>query len=383
MYYSQQILFGVLTLLFTTWLLYNLNYITSCNTVNGSDVTNLGLIQPYTIVPINSPPEGFITKPLTIDTAMLCDTRSMPILKGSWECDSDITCRNCSRAFIKRFNKLSNAYNKSSLRKIRINEIKMRFSSEDTVVVSSINYGQLYLFMNWYCSLLSIGVDPRDFTVMVPIDEPTKLYLDKLGFYTTPIDWVYTMQTKISSKYSTHSANVGAHADVNNILLLQSAEILLQTNKNVLVSDVDIVWLNPNVIADLKHRIGSLDLLGMISPYYNAKSVMNTGFMYFRNTIKSRLFIETVVNLAGIKQSSDQKLFNIVLRHPRLSTYNYDILPNELYYKYGGRKAIPPSEKAMLYHGVGIEKRNRFEYYNLWFHNITCRVFDVELDHIH
>jgi hypothetical protein len=44
---------------------------------------------------------------------------------------------------------------------------------------------------------------------------------------------------------------------------------------------------------------------------------INTGFLYFSPTFQMKIFLKTMENIAMVKGTSDQKLFNHLLRHVR------------------------------------------------------------------
>lgn len=72
----------------------------------------------------------------------------------------------------------------------------------------------------------------------------------------------------------------------------------------------------------------------MLSPYWEPKGVMNTGFIYFNPTFKTKIFLQTMENIAGVKMYFDQDLWNTVLRHYYFGQLEIRIFPQELMFKW-------------------------------------------------
>lgn len=53
---------------------------------------------------------------------------------------------------------------------------------------------------------------------IVPTDIDTYTVLKKFGFNAEPLDWM-TNKLHVSKKYIPFKANVGAHSDINNVIL--------------------------------------------------------------------------------------------------------------------------------------------------------------------
>lgn len=274
---------------------------------------------------------GFPEEPLTIDTAEICDERLQISFKDMWRCPGDTSCKSCSKHSISRFNKLNNAL------VVDVERIKTKFKYRTAVVVLAVNEGQVYLLRNWVCSCKKVGLDPSRFSLVVPTDSKAQQQVEAMGLLCVDSAWVGELDKPIKNTYDGR-ANVGGHADINNAVLMVSNRILQNTHMDVLIQDVDIAWCQRTVLEFLKSASGRRDILGMNSPNYLTKGGINTGFIYVRNSKKSRVFLQSVENIAALKAVSDQELFNIVLRHYKFTQLSYRILPQELFYKYNGRR---------------------------------------------
>lgn len=68
------------------------------------------------------------------------------------------------------------------------------------MVVSAVNSGQLFLFMNWVCSCERLGMDPRKFTYVVAADKTAHKFLKEQGFL-QPDPSYLELSFKISRNY--------------------------------------------------------------------------------------------------------------------------------------------------------------------------------------
>lgn len=307
---------------------------------------------------------GFPHEPMTLEDAEICDTERQIVFRDMWRCPNDISCKSCMNSSITRFASLKQAL--ESNKDQRIQTINKHFSDRRSLVVAAVNNGQVFLLKNWLCSCKRLGIDPTSFTIIVPTDQEAENNVKALGLFTIDSQWVHQMPRAINANYN-GKANVGGHSDINNAVLIVANEILQNTIANVLIQDVDVAWNSNNVLGFLENAAVNRDVLGMFSPFYLTKGGINTGFVFFRNTRKSRIFLQTVENIAPLKRSSDQELFNIVLRHYKFTQLEYRILPQHLFYKFNGKRRVPPGKDTLVYHAVGTNKEKNLRFHNMWF----------------
>jgi hypothetical protein len=226
-----------------------------------------------------------------------------------------------------------------------------------------------------------LGLRPAEVAIVVPTDVASFERLSRAGVACIdPRDWLEALPGKISENYKGVSMH-GGHADINNVLLVVANELVQLTPHNVLLQDVDVAWVrDPRPF--LRAAAARRDVLGQHAPFWAAKGGVNTGFVFLRNSRMTRAFVQTLVNAAGLKSVSDQELFNIVLRHRFFRQVAMRLLPQELFYKYNGRRAPPPPRDTVLvYHSVGNHKRSSMEFHGFWFFAPgRCALYDAELD---
>mmetsp|Transcript_42323 Transcript_42323/g.67822 ORF Transcript_42323/g.67822 Transcript_42323/m.67822 type:complete len:379 (-) Transcript_42323:873-2009(-) len=268
----------------------------------------------------------FPKEPLTIQTATLCDTKKNIIYSDSSPCSGDNTCEKCAQGSIKRFRQIEAVIRAPKRLKRRLGEMKEQFgppSPESIVLVMAVNYGQLLLLLNFLCSLERLGLDPSKFLMIVPVDFKTANILSQLGIKHLDPEW--TKECKIDTKYTGSAVFVPrGHVDINNVVLLIANDLFINLGYNIILHDVDIAWLRDPREYLLKAG-QRRDMLGMSAPYYNAKGGYNTGFVFVRNSTKSRIFMQSFENLAPLKQISDQALFNSIFRHYTLISRKYTV----------------------------------------------------------
>mmetsp|Transcript_8175 Transcript_8175/g.9665 ORF Transcript_8175/g.9665 Transcript_8175/m.9665 type:complete len:446 (+) Transcript_8175:158-1495(+) len=323
---------------------------------------------------------GFIDKPLTIENARLCDGKLNPHLGANSEvlCPQDPTCKKCKFKYIQRNEKLRAAFLSTS--KERKNRLARWFpvsnnTNSRTVIVCSVNYGQLYLFLNWACSCLANGVfDPREYVWMVPTDNETYDTLNNLGFHVEPLDWK-VKDINISATYGGGS-NVGSHPTINN-LISHAACFAVYMGYHTLMMDVDLVFLK-NPFPYLEKALIRRDFLGMYAPRNDMYGFVNAGFMYFNPTAKTKLLVKSYENLSILKSNSDQQLWNTVFRHNLLQQIEYRILPRALFFplwkstnKYGYHR-----NKTYVLHTISGHKAPRLAEHGHWYLDSKCPFFD-------
>jgi len=323
---------------------------------------------------------GFPEKPLSLEELMICNEEINIVMKGHWKCASDTSCKSCFSDVIKRYEDLLAAFDAPEVKAMRMASYKEFFGPEKNkdIVISAVNSGQIYLFLNWVCSCEKINLDPRPFTVVVPTDKEAADVLRNLNFHIVEPDWLDSLAKPISSKY-TGLANTGGHADINNIVLFVATEVLSELGHNVLLHDVDIAWTG-NVMEFLRKAGSRRDILAMFAPYYVAKGGANTGFLYARASRKNTIFFQTLKIAAAVKKTSDQELVNILLRHRAFQQISYRYLPQHLFYKYSGRRAKAPTKEMLMYHAVGSHKRTSFLRHDMWTFTEQCSVYDKDID---
>lgn len=320
--------------------------------------------------------DGFPKEPLTIEMARICDESFNIMLKGAWKCPVDPTCVQCRKAEIARFKELSDAYYAPDVKEERDSFVKEHFGEPTAgrpVVVMGVNFGQLYLLLNWACASLNYDIDPKTLGLVVPTDDGTYKVLQSFGIPALSTQWTRKLKTPIESSYH-GSANTGGHAAINHIILF-TVNDLVQKGYEVIMQDVDVVWsrdIRPWLYSAGKRR----DLIAQLAPYWDAKGIVNSGFIYIRPTRMSTIFLQSLVAIAPLKQTSDQQLWNVMLRHLYFGQLSYRVLPQRIFYKYSGRRAPRPTNEMLIYHAVGVDKRKHMEWHGMWFYNEKCPFYD-------
>lgn len=319
--------------------------------------------------PLDNNVEGFPHKPLNYKTADLCNKDTNIILARSWHCNEDTTCVKCRSRQIKRYEEITKNFI-PEMKKVDLS----RYSKELPITVMAVNTGQVYLFLNWACSIQHYQIGkPEDLTFVVPTDKKAYEQLKPFRFnMIDPDDWMSKLSNRIGRSYNPHLANVGGHADINNVLLIASNFILQNTKYDVLLHDVDQVWIKEGPLPFFNRVKARRDILGMASPYGHAGGGTNSGLIYFHNTAKSRIFLQSVTNVAGLKKHSDQTLFNTMFRHHSFHTLSINHVTEEILTRYSGSRHTKVNEKTVLFHAVSVNKERNFKKYGYWFLGDNC-----------
>eukprot|EP00040_Diaphanoeca_grandis_P030596 m.181086 g.181086 ORF g.181086 m.181086 type:complete len:498 (+) comp32051_c0_seq3:164-1657(+) len=327
---------------------------------------------------------GFPTQAMVVDDAEMCDPKKQALLSPAWLwCPTDPTCRKCA-AHWDRNTEVVAAFKNEDSRKARAKLFQDLFANVtyNTVVVQAVNFGQIHLWLNWVCSCDANGIKARDFTIMVPSDPAAAKVIQDAGFKTIGMEWMDVLKTKIGTVYGgkTNAISTG-HSDINNALMMTGQE-LLHEGFNCLLLDVDFVWMK-----DPRHFLMEAsrgrDILAMLAPRWDAQGTANTGFVFMRDNFRTRVLMDTIVNLMPIKTHSDQLLFNMVLRHYKFRQISFAALPNVLFpiladnsgqwQKRGGWPSV------ITAHVVSSSKEKRLHITGGIFFNSSCPIYDEEL----
>jgi len=318
---------------------------------------------------------GFPTKALTVAELKLCDARQTIFLKDSWECAEDPSCLSCRpKQSRDRFKELQTAFRDPELQSAREASIQQWFPVKgQTVVTFAFNFAHSDLFLNWACSVEKLGLDPREFTLVAPCDDQAEKAVRDLGFHYVDAAWTRKLARKIKPQESFWG---GDHADINNVALFLMRDTA-KLGYQVFVQDADVAWLqDPRPF--LRHAIERRDFIAMLAPFWTSMGPVNTGFIYIAPTQPMLVFLESMENAAEVKDTSDQRLWNTVLRHFVFQQLSWRLLPQEVIYKYSGRHAKKPGPEALVFHAVGSQKRRKLSDFALWLLKPTCRFYNAE-----
>lgn len=319
--------------------------------------------------PLSDNQEGFPHKSLTFKTADLCNEETNVMLPRSWKCKEDTTCVKCRAKKIKRYDEVKSHFLP------QMKEVSLKpYNKRLPITVMAVNTGQVYLLLNWACSLEHYKIGkPQDLVFIVPTDQGAYDKLKPFGFnMVNPSMWMPKLSSRIGRGYNPAMANVGGHSDINNVLLLASNYLLQNTKFDVIIHDVDQVWVQEGPLPFFAKASKRRDILGMAAPYGHAGGGTNSGLIYFSNTYKARIFLQSVANVAGLKKHSDQTLFNTMFRHKAFHTLSVNHVTETILTRYSGSRHTKVNKDTVLFHAVSINKEEHFKKYGFWFFDKKC-----------
>ena len=210
--------------------------------------------------------DGLPLRAYTINEMRICDEKMNIVMPGHWSCPIDPTCISCFGSSINRFNELKSVL--ESMKSDYLHLFKDRFGEglieRREIVLMAVNYGQLYLFLNWICSLMRIGIDPKEFTVVIPTDKESYKIIKQLGVVVVDYSWVNKLSNPIGIEYNGVVSD--GHADINNVLLLVGNDLMQAFQHNIILHDVDIVWMKDirnylRISSIRRHILGQVQLM--------------------------------------------------------------------------------------------------------------------------
>ncbi len=180
-------------------------------------------------------------RPMSLEEMTFCDNVKRSQIPNQIECKVnnssksqfirqgiDVTCLSCFGRSASRFEVVRRVFRKKEYREERkriMQDFTKRMKKKE-IVLLSVNLGQLYLLFNWACGVeLELGLNPRDFSIIIPTDDETYEYLINMGFTAFPTNYTHELDPPILSDY-TGLSNTGGHADINNIIMLAANEAI-------------------------------------------------------------------------------------------------------------------------------------------------------------
>lgn len=321
-----------------------------------------------------SPAEtGFPAAPLTLKSARMCDENARVQLSQSYACPVDPTCLACqNEERAERTRKLAAAWAESAASRAVLYRKWLKPGS--TILVQAVNSGQIHLWLNWVCSCVAHGIDCNTSAVVVPTDYPAYHHVTAAGFRAIEPSW--TREYVVDPAWEGKQGHRG-HGDINTVLLLLAAE-LLRKGHDILCMDVDFVWLRDPRPWLARAAVGR-DILTTLAARWDALGPANTGLVFAQSTFRTRVFFETMINLLPIKDWSDQKLFNALLRHDRLRQVQFRVLPNTLFPRLIAKTWPHDRQSALAVHCVSSWKSRRLTAAGLMYFNGSCPLYDASL----
>ena len=145
--------------------------------------------------------------------------------------------------------------------------------------------------------------------------------------------------------------------------------------------DVDIAWIRDPRLW-LANDALSADVLAMVAARWDAQGTANTGMVFMRSNRRTKLLMDSIVNLFPIKGWSDQVLFNQVLRHFKMRQVSFHNLPARHFPVLPNPEHVLKSDwrtEAFTAHAVGNKKEQRLDMAGLKFYNSSCSLFHKNL----
>jgi len=323
---------------------------------------------------------GYQLKPLTAETAELCDTVLTAVYENSYSCPSDPSCLECNSADnvaiaeikslfrgpddSKKLDRLERVLSNFGKPRVRQTKLETTTSIEaDPIMLLAVTRKNIHLFLNWACSVSSAGVDPTKASLVVAGDEVSFDKLRSLGFVVENSSWVEDHEKRNPS------------VDSAGVALLLAGNELVQKGYDIIFQDTNSVWLQdirPFLVAAGKRR----DVLTLFSQSDKADGMLNPALAYVTNTRKSRLLMQTLENLKTNKGWNDAILWNSLARHRFMGQLAVRVLPEELFLTSLTEEKL--SQNTMFCLGSGPTVEKDLEKLSFWFHRSPCPLFTKE-----
>ena len=216
------------------------------------------------------------SKPLTIDTAELCDNNTSVVLPGAkmLRCASDKTCYKCYNETVATYNRMHALFLHDAAYSARRHALFDTFDKRRPVLLMAVNLGQAPFLLNWQCSLRANGIDEAAVlrnTVIFASDDGAHDLITKHGMpsiqppaFEGPFGWkgkAGHVSKGISGHYDPNKSASAARHSLINLIITYASNELVQKGFAVLLHDVDVAWLKDPLPA-LHHFAAHRDIVG-------------------------------------------------------------------------------------------------------------------------
>eukprot|EP01083_Nonionella_stella_P017948 50233_1 len=264
------------------------------------------------------------------------------------------------------------------------------------IILTVFNYGFLYLFLNWACSLDVNGMSSlRDNALIIVSDDKSLQLVQKYDFKLV-LNMNNVSNISTTNLHITEEASKEFGADsFNPLCALQMIVLsdLIALGYDVLMMDVDVIF-HHNPLKYITNNLHQwVDIWTMLAPRYDAMGFANTGFIIMRSNCKTKQFMETILqHITTIVTRTDQQSFNFWLYWKPFRQLSFKLLDRDLFI--GGndvRLRITKSsnltkyEEFIVFHAFGtrdhFDKIHKFHQIGHWyFTKDKCpHIFDAKL----
>eukprot|EP01084_Bolivina_argentea_P225161 380579_1 len=263
----------------------------------------------------------------------------------------------------------------------------------DAIILIVLNYGFVYIFYNWVCSLDFNELNfIKNKTIVIPSDDKAKQYVKKAGFNIIfDIKWLpEKLRNNELKEESIYYFGPGFYS----MLMLQMITLtdLIELGYNVLMLDCDIIW-KKNVLSyftkqiSINNPLQLIDIWTMFAPRWDIKGFGNTGTIFMKSNCKTVIFMKTIMEyISLIYKRGDQGAFNFFINWKPFRQINFKLLDETLFI--GGKDItldIITANDFYMVHAFGVDdhfdKIYKFHSVNQWYFNekICKHLFDESL----
>lgn len=284
------------------------------------------------------------SKPIKTLTELLICNKTSNTMKLSHE-DFIFNCTYLDETRVNNIANITFGYD----REVRLDTITTIINNDNfhtyidnTIMVTVVNKGLVYLFLNWICSIeKNLGkkelASIKKSIIVIAADTKCYQILIEHNFNTIKMESIIP-GLKVSEK---HPRGFGD----NKIMFLKLAVYilvydLLVLNYNVFWCDVDVVWLK-NPINYFINRESDLFLTSdgryITTHAVDIEGPYNAGVAYIRSNCRTILAFESILHNAGIVKMfytpvTDQGLLNMIVTHsPLFKNLKIVLLPWQLF----------------------------------------------------
>jgi len=267
--------------------------------------------------------------------------------------------------------------------------------NQKDIVLVTINYGYAFLFVNWVCSVKRLGLDPKNFTLVIVAEKKSAELAKQMGFrFVSVRDWLRHKSKSISTK-AMETFGLGDYKWIAGIMNLYLTD-LIDLGYNVLMQDADVTWNRnpmPYLVSSDNYDILLVEDITLKHEEDERPRLLdkqrNGGFLFYQNNCRTRIYAATLRNCIVhiFWRRSDQVIMNRLLESYRFKGIQVGYLPRDLFLNgnrwkpYGLQQKEHVPWNPYIFHASWTQDMNdkilKFVSVSQWYS--TCDIFDMDL----
>lgn len=284
------------------------------------------------------------------------------------------------------------------LNPVRLQQMKKELDSlnppDGTIILTLLNAGYLFLFVNFVCGCEARGIKIRDSMLLVTVDMKGYYLARKMGFAVMHSKYIKDSGGFVIGSEAPKEFSGGDYFWLAGMMNVFAADVL-SFGYNVLLQDADVTWRHDPRLYLNRPEAFEFDVQAMrdgpkAKPGVRYDRAYNGGFLWYRNNCRVKKYMETLRNLVDwiLWVRTDQQVVNRLLTDShfkglKIHQLDSDLFVNGIRWDPWRKKPNRPLPlNGLVWHASWTHnhflKMTKFLVIGEW-HISTCRWYDPNL----